>query len=171
MTKRGSPKNPLPSRERVASAEAASRVRGMRRPRQITSAAARARSLRQGSTRAEARLWRVLRARQFEHAKFRRQVPIGPFFADFLSYELRMVIEVDGGQHAESDRDKRRDAWFATNGYRVLRFWNNDVLANIEGVAEMISSAIRATPSPRRVATTATRRPSPARGEGKEVAR
>lgn len=170
MSKRGTPKNPLPSRERVASGEAASRVRGKKRPRAVTPAAARARELRQSPTRAEAKLWRLLRARQFEHAKFRRQVPIGPCYADFLSYELRMVIEVDGGQHAESGHDKRRDAWFDANGYRVLRFWNNDVLSNVEGVAEVIGLAIGASPSPRRAAG-AARRPSPARGEGKEVAR
>jgi very-short-patch-repair endonuclease len=92
---------------------------------------------------AEAKLWRVLHARQFD-AKFRRQVPIGPYFADFLSYDLRLVIEVDGGQHADSDRDVRRDAWFESNGYRLLRFWNNDVLSNIEGVAEVIRLTIGA---------------------------
>jgi 2-isopropylmalate synthase len=170
MTQRGSAKNPLPLRERVTSGEAASRVRGKKRLRVVTPAAARARKLRQSSTRAEVKLWRLLRARQFEHAKFRRQVPIGPYFADFLSYELRMVIEVDGGQHADNERDRRRDAWFGENGYRVLHFWNNDVLRNIGGVAELISSAIGSPPSPRRAAG-AARRPSPARGEGKEVAR
>jgi very-short-patch-repair endonuclease len=171
MRRRDSIKNPLSSRERVASGEAASRVRGKKRPRVVTPATKRARELRRGSTRAEAKLWRVLRARQFEHAKFRRQVPIGAYFADFLSYELRMIVEVDGGQHADSERDRRRDAWFKENGYRVLRFWNTDVLGNIDGVAELISLAMSASPSPRRATQAAARRPSPARGAGKEVAR
>ena len=123
MNRGGSTKYPLPSRERVASSEAASRVRGKKRPRVVTPAAARARALRQNSTRAELKLWKLPRARQFEHAKFRRQVAIGPYFADFLSYELRLVIEVDGGQHAERvEEDARRTAYLEREGLRVLRF-------------------------------------------------
>jgi very-short-patch-repair endonuclease len=175
MIKRGSPKNPLPSRERVASGEATSRVRGRKRPRAVTPATARARNLRQSSTRAETKLWRLLRARQFEHAKFRRQVSIGTYFADFLSYELKLVIEVDGGQHADSGSDQRRDAWLVANGYPVLRFWNNDVLGNIDGVAELLSIAIaeaKLAPSPRRPARRggATTLSREGRGQ-KEVAR
>src|SRR5262245_15515606 len=171
MTNRGSTKYPLPSRERVASGEAASRVRGKKHSRSVTPAASRARTLRQSSTRAEVKLWKLLRARQFEHAKFRRQVPIGPYFADFLSYELRLVVEVDGGQHMDSDTDRPRDAWFNANGYRVLRFWTNDVLSNIEAVAELLSLTINSSPSPQRAAMKTARRPSPAREEGSEVTR
>jgi very-short-patch-repair endonuclease len=123
----------------------------------------RARVLRSRLTDAERKLWYALRDRRFASAKFRRQVPIGPYVADFLSYETRLVIEVDGGEHAESARDRRRDRWFADNGFRVLRFWNNDVHSNLEGVLMLITDALRATPRPARAARG---RPSPARGEG-----
>ena len=85
-------------------------------------------------TEAERAMWRLLRDRRLAGSKFRRQVPIGPYVVDFLSFDHRLVVEVDGGQHAASARDQRRDVWFAENGYRTLRFWNNDVLANAEGV-------------------------------------
>ena len=121
----------------------------------------RARLLRARLTDAERKLWYALRDRRFAGAKFRRQVPVGPYVADFLCYEARLVIEVDGGQHVESARDRRRDRWFAQNAFRVLRFWNNDVHSNLEGV--LIVDALRATPHPARAARG---RPSPARGEG-----
>jgi very-short-patch-repair endonuclease len=85
-------------------------------------------------TDAERKLWFALRDRRFAAFKFRRQVPMGPFVADFVCYDARVVIEVDGGQHAESLSDKRRDRWFMAKGFLVLRFWNNDVLSNLEGV-------------------------------------
>ncbi len=126
----------------------------------------RARVLRSRLTDAERKLWYALRDRRFAGAKFRRQVPVGPYVADFLCYEARLVIEVDGGQHAESAKDRRRDRWFAQNAFHVLRFWNNDVHSNLEGVVTVIIDALRATPHPAR----ATRgRPSPARGEGTRV--
>ena len=93
-------------------------------------------------TDAERKLWFLLRDRRLGQTKFRRQVPIGPFIADFLSFESRLVIKVDGGQHAESLQDKKRDRWFAANGFRVLRFWNNEVLSNLQGVYETISAAL-----------------------------
>ena len=126
----------------------------------------RARVLRSRLTDAERKLWYALRDRRFAGAKFRRQVPIGPYVADFLSYETRLVIEVDGGQHAESAKHRRRDRWFADNAFRVLRFWNNDVHSNLEGVLMLITDALRATPHPARAARG---RPSPARGEGTGV--
>lgn len=99
----------------------------------------RARELRQNSTDAEKLLWRELR-RVFPQAKFRRQCPIGPYFADFLSFRHKLVIEVDGGQHAiEQDRDSARTAFIEREGFRVLRFWNNDVLGNLSGVLQTIS--------------------------------
>ena len=119
-----------------------------------------ARALRRAMTDAERKLWRALRARQFESAKFRRQVPVGSYVADFLCYRARLVIEVDGGQHAGSVRDKARDRWFERNRFRVLRFWNNDVLENIEGVLTAILQAIEDNEPRARV-------PSPAGGEGK----
>jgi very-short-patch-repair endonuclease len=89
-------------------------------------------------TDAERKLWFALRDRRFAAYKVRRQVAVGPYIADFLCYEARLVLEVDGGQHAESLSDARRDRWFAANDFRVLRFWNNDVLCNLDGVLTTI---------------------------------
>jgi len=94
-------------------------------------------------TDAERKVWYALRDRRFVQFKFRRQVPVGPYIADFVCFEARLVIELDGGQHAGSCRDKRRDRWFATNGFRVLRFWNNEVLLNIEGVMMLLARALK----------------------------
>ena len=126
----------------------------------------RARVLRARLTDAERKLWYALRDRRFAGTKFRRQVPIGPYVADFLCYGARLVIELDGGQHAESTKDRRRDRWFADNSFRVLRFWNNDVHSNLEGVLMVVLDALCATPHPARAARG---RPSPARGEGTGV--
>jgi very-short-patch-repair endonuclease len=93
-------------------------------------------------TDAERRLWSLLRGRRLSGYKFRRQYPLGPFIADFASIEHRLVIEADGGQHNESDRDARRTAWLEKLGWRVLRFWNNDILQNPEGVADVIVDAL-----------------------------
>ena len=103
----------------------------------------RARALRLSMTDAERKLWYALRDRRFAGFKFRRQVPVGPFIADFVCFEVRLVIEVDGGQHAESLRDQRRDRWFSANEFHVLRFWNNEVLANLEGVMSVIAQALK----------------------------
>jgi len=105
----------------------------------IVSPSQRARALRQRQTDAERLLWSRLRARQLDGIKFRRQFPIGPFFADFCSTERKIVIELDGGQHAEQlPEDAERTRRIAELGYRMLRFWNNDVLENIDGVLESI---------------------------------
>ena len=122
----------------------------------------RAQHLRREMTDAERKLWSVVRNRQLEGAKFRRQQPIGPFIADFVCQEHRLIVEADGGQHAASMSDERRTAFLEEKGYRVLRFWNNDILGNLDGVAEAIAAAL-STPHPAR----ATREsPSPSRGEG-----
>ena len=98
-----------------------------------------AKTLRRNSTDAEAVLWKRLRARQVEGIKFRRQQPIENFIVDFVSFEKRMIIELDGGQHAEQkNKDVQRDRFLTENGFRVLRFWNNEVLENIDGVLEVI---------------------------------
>jgi very-short-patch-repair endonuclease len=92
-----------------------------------------------------------LRAKQINGLRFRRQEPIGQYIVDFLSYEVRMVIEVDGGQHARAKaRDNERDEWLTHQGFRVLRFWDNEVLNNIEGVVETIRKATSPSPSPSR---------------------
>ena len=98
-----------------------------------------ARHLRKNLTDAEQHLWRALRLRQILGVKFRRQHLIGPYIADFVCIERKLIIEVDGGQHAEQiAEDKARTAWLAAQGYRVMRFWNNEVLQNMDGVLEVI---------------------------------
>lgn len=101
-----------------------------------------ARKLRRTMTDAERRLWAGLRNRQIEGAKFVNQFPIGPHVADFACREARLVIELDGGQHAESVTDAARTALIEAHGYTVIRFWNNDVLANTDGVLEEIRQAL-----------------------------
>ncbi len=93
-------------------------------------------------TEAEVRLWRLLRARRFAGFKFRRQVPLGPYIADFACLETRLIVEADGSQHAGSTHDQRRDLWFRSQGYRILRFWNNDILTRSDDVKETIWSTL-----------------------------
>ena len=107
----------------------------------------RSRRLRRDATDAELKLWNRLRARTVNGFKFVRQEPIGPYFVDFLCRQQRLIIEVDGGQHATDQRDAVREKWLVTRGYRVLRFWNNDVLGNIDGVLEVIADALKAEAS------------------------
>ncbi len=104
----------------------------------------RSRSLRRRSTRAEWVLWLELRDRRLSGFKFARQQPIGPYYVDFVCREQRLIVEVDGGQHADNLADQTRDAYLATLGYRVFRVWNNDVLANIEGVLQVLKSKLEA---------------------------
>lgn len=121
----------------------------------------RARSLRRSLTEAEKRLWSRLRDRQLRNAKFRRQQPIGPYIVDFVCQEHRLIIECDGSQHVESDSDRRRDAWLRNKGYHVLHFWNNDVLANTEGVLTAIFEALGEVPSPTSTSEQARKSPYP----------
>jgi len=107
-----------------------------------------ARKLRRNRTAAEDRLWQVLRNRQIDDAKFVFQFPIGPHVADFACRSAKLVIELDGGQHAESTTDPARTTLIEAHGYTVLRFWNNDVLANIEGVVEEIRRALAIARNP-----------------------
>ena len=104
-----------------------------------------ARALRRNSTDAERAIWRLLRDRRLEGIKFRRQVPIGPFVADFASITHRIVVELDGGQHADSLADKQRDAFLISEGWQVLWFWNNDVMRNRDGVLQSIAQAAALT--------------------------
>src|ERR1700716_290124 len=91
----------------------------------------RARRLRRAATKAEAALWYRLRSRGLNGFKFVRQEPIGPYTGDLIRRGRRLVVEVDGGQHADNTRDAARDKWLTDHNYRVLRFWNNDVLGNM----------------------------------------
>lgn len=101
-----------------------------------------ARTLRQAMTESERALWRRLRHDQLG-VRFRRQHPAGPYVADFACRPLRLIIEVDGGQHAiHSHRDHRRNAWMVDRGFTVLRFWNHDVLNNLDAVVERIHAEV-----------------------------
>jgi very-short-patch-repair endonuclease len=103
-----------------------------------------ARKLRLMPTDAGIRLWSCLRRKQLEGFRFRRQHPLGPYVVDFFCAETKLIVEVDGGQHA--DDGEARTRWLEARCYRVIRFWNNDVLANTEGVLRMILGALRAAP-------------------------
>jgi len=129
-----------------------------------------AKRLRQNATDAEQRLWRALRRVPTFGTHFRRQVAIGPYVADFACQRARLIVELDGSQHgdpAAAARDAQRTGWLESQGYRVLRFWNND-LSNMDAVLETIRAALNSFdekpaashPTPTRVA----RRPSPSRG-------
>jgi very-short-patch-repair endonuclease len=103
-----------------------------------------ARALRRQLTDAERKLWSILRKRQLDGLRFRRQVPIGPYIADFVCLEQRLIIEVDGGQHAvATEEDAVRTDWLRAQDFRVIRFWNNDVLGNPDGIHEAICDVIR----------------------------
>ena len=97
-------------------------------------------------TEAERTLWTLLRRKQIEQHRFRRQVPVGRYIVDFACLDARLIIEVDGGQHSESATDAERDAWLRSQNFRVLRFWNNDVLKNREGVFHAIQEALGVRP-------------------------
>lgn len=121
-----------------------------------------ARELRKNLTDAERAIWRYLRLRQIGGQKFRRQQPIGPYIVDFVCHEKKLIVEIDGGQHAELsvyDHDAKRTTWLETQGFHILRFWNNQVLKETDAVKEVIWNALLLPPPT----------PSPARGEGKET--
>ncbi|NBR26905.1 MAG: endonuclease domain-containing protein [Betaproteobacteria bacterium] len=102
-----------------------------------------ARTLRKNLTDAEKRLWQKINRRQIGAFKFRRQHPIGEYIVDFVCLERHLIVELDGGQHAaQVAYDDQRTAWLKSRGYRVLRFWNNDVMSNTDGVVEKILEAI-----------------------------
>ncbi len=115
------------------------RVRG--KMQQTDLATARARNLRQHQTDAERILWYHLRDRRFMALKFRRQVPLGPFIADFYCAEHRLITEADGGHHG-GPSDLRRDAWLTANGISTLRFWNHDILFNLPGTLDRIAQKV-----------------------------
>ncbi|MBK1724966.1 hypothetical protein CKO23_22650 [Thiocystis violacea] len=120
----------------------------------------RARELRRAQTPAEAELWRQLRAKRFAGFKFRRQQPLGRYIVDFVCFEKKLIVELDGGQHAEAkDYDTARTQWLEQQGFRVLRFWNNEWTGQQEAVLETIYRALHAPLPP-------LPNPSPTRGEG-----
>lgn len=116
----------------------------------------RAKAMRSTPTEAEAKLWSLLRGKRLFQYKFKRQVVIGRYIVDFINFQNRIIIEADGSQHAENKRDEARDAYLASQNFRVLRFWNNDILKRPDAVCELVLNALKA-PLPN---------PSPARGEG-----
>jgi very-short-patch-repair endonuclease len=115
----------------------------------LAGAHTRARTSRQNMTEAEKRVWQILRSHQTEGYRFRRQVPIGRYIADFACDAARLIVEIDGGQHARSSpHEAERSGFLQTEGYRILRFWNNEVLANLDGVHRAIAEALhRVTPT------------------------
>ncbi len=122
-----------------------------------------ARRLRKDMTDAETRLWFHLRRRQLKNFRFRKQHPIGSYIADFICIEAQLIVEIDGSQHLDSTADAARDAWMRDNGFRILRFWNHDVLCRTDEVLATIVGALTAVPPP-----SALRAPSPAaQGKGK----
>lgn len=106
-----------------------------------------ARSLRRRSTEAETLLWHHLRARQLGGCKFRRQLELGPYIADFVCIEKKLIIEADGGQHGEL-QDGERTEYLRGLGYRVLRFWNHEILTNLDAVLELILAELQTSPHP-----------------------
>ena len=131
-----------------------------------SNALGKAKHMRSNSTDAEHRLWQLLRAKRLGGSKFRRQVPIGPYIADFACHAAKLVVEADGGQHSE-ETDAERDGFLSSRGYRVLRFWNNDILTNEEGVLTAILAALEApAAASSRDDRTPLPNPSPSRGEG-----
>ena len=131
----------------------------------------RARRMRREKSDAEWRLWHELRGLNRQGFHFCQQAPVGPYIADFCDHSARLIVEVDGSQHGEPkgvETDKRRTAWLESQGYRVLRFWNNEVLTNTEGVMTSIFETLGLFESKNttELPTTTTSSPSPLVGEG-----
>ena len=107
-----------------------------------------AKQLRSNMTDAEKLLWYRLRAHRFIRAKFKRQQPLGNYIVDFVCFEAKLVIEVDGGQHFDNTQDMQRDEWLRGQGFEVMRFWNNEVLGQTESVMEKILQVLTPSPQP-----------------------
>jgi very-short-patch-repair endonuclease len=119
------------------------------RERESNEILSRARTLRRQATEAERTLWKYLRAHRLKGYKFRRQAIIEPYIVDFACLEAKLIIEADGGQHvAQMAYDKQRTSYLESIGYRVLRFWNHEILHETRGVLEKIESALNDIPSP-----------------------
>jgi len=121
--------------------------------------------MRSNPTEAERKLWSILRDKRLAEHKFKRQQVIGAFIVDFVNFEQRLIIEADGSQHIGNEHDVRRSAWLEGEGFRILRFWNDDILARTAQVADAIWHVLGEVQPP--LPPTASRvPPSPARGEG-----
>ena len=130
----------------------------------------RARALRKQATEAEQKLWQKLRRKQFRGLRFRRQYPLGPYFADFVCLPARLIVEVDGSGHAESDQaayDERRGQWLINENFRVLRFWNSDIFESLESVVERIDAEILERSLDAEMRKRPLPLPSPHKGRGK----
>lgn len=117
------------------------KVRGSKAQMETPKQVSLAKALRRNQTEAERILWSKLRNMQLGEVKFRRQQPIGNYVVDFVSFDKKLVIEIDGGQHNEAqtrEKDEQRTLWLEGEGFHVVRFWNNDVLLNLEGVLSRI---------------------------------
>ena len=162
--------SPSPGTGRGKEPRSGGRVRGVpssderQRVRELRD---RAREMRANPTPAERRLWTMLRDRRMPWFKFKRQHVIAPYIVDFACLERSLIVEADGGQHAESMSDRQRDAFLTRRGFRVLRFWNNDVLDNPGGVFEMIHAALH-TPHPPTAAQWVPPSPHEGRGASRE---
>jgi very-short-patch-repair endonuclease len=144
------PKDPLPPAGEGRLARSASGERGRKEILRK-----RAKEMRASQTPAEHRLWQILRAKRLAGYKFKRQLPIDHYIVDFVCLSHRLIVEADGGQHSESRRDRHRDEHLQAQGFRVLRFWNNEIFENEEGVLTSILGELQ-SPLPN---------PSPAEGE------
>ena len=121
----------------------------------------RARALRKNSTDVERLLWKHLRAKRLAQWKFKRQQPVGLYIVDFVCFEARLIVELDGGHHADQlEYDEKRTTWLESQGFIVSRFWNNEVIENLEGVMQGIVDSL--------CAPTLSPHPSPVKGEGRQ---
>jgi very-short-patch-repair endonuclease len=126
--------------------------------------------LRANASEAEKTLWQALRRKSVNGLRFRRQFPVGPYFADFICLPARLIVEVDGGQHGlavQTMHDRRRTIWLEANGFRVIRFWADEVMTNIAAVMDGIDAAMK-EPLPQGLAQARAFAPS-RRGRGKEI--
>jgi very-short-patch-repair endonuclease len=130
-----------------------------------------ARNLRKSPTDAERRLWRQIRMRNVSGNKFRRQQPVGKYIVDFICLEKRLIIEIDGGQHAVNvGRDLKREGWLQSQGFRILRFWNHEVMNEIESVLDAIELALNGPPPLPVASKSGNGNPaSPPRGEEEQL--
>lgn len=163
--------NPPPSKGEGTISSFPSKGGGMKRNVSRRKSVGRAKALRRTLTEVEKILWHHLRAKRFSGYKFRRQYPVGPYIADFASVQARLIIELDGSQHAwRCNDDKKRDTFLRREGFRILRFWNNEVHDNLEAVLQTIYDALSSSLSLKEKSGF-TKIPSPFEGRGQPAKR